>query len=171
MKLLLKIMCCIRHTPYILCSSIYTCCVNIFLVSLLCLAPALVKADMDFYSIAENATVMYDAPSVKSGKLYIAGANLPIEAIVNVEGWVKVRDSSGSLAWVEKKALSKQRFVIVTVPVANIYHKAEEGAEMVYQAQENVVLEWLDSNTPGWVRVRHQDGQTGFVRADQVWGS
>lgn len=146
-------------------------CARVFLAGVLCVLSYPVKAGMDFFSIAENATIMYDAPSVKSGKLFIAGANLPVEAIVNVEGWVKVRDSSGSLAWVEKNALKERRFVIVTTPLADIYHKAEEGADLVFQAQEHVVLEWLDSNTPGWVRVRHQDGQSGFVRATQVWGS
>src|SRR5690606_23211185 len=97
----------------------------------------------------------YDAPSSKSGKLFVASANLPVEVIVNVEGWSKVRDSSGSMAWVEQKALSKQRFVIITVPMADVYQSADEHSEIIFQAQENVVMEWIDSDTPGWVQVRH----------------
>ncbi|MCB1986402.1 MAG: hypothetical protein H6936_04395 [Burkholderiales bacterium] len=141
-----------------------------FFTSVLLILPYQAKAEMDFFSVAENATVMYDAPSVKSGKLFVASAHLPVEAIVNVEGWVKVRDSSGSLAWVERQALSEQRFVVVTVPLADIYQMADESAELIFQAQESVVLELLSSDTPGWVKVRHRDGQSGYVRADQVWG-
>lgn len=130
-----------------------------------------VSAGIDFFSIAGNAVIMYDAPSTKSGRLFIASANLPVEVVVNVEGWSKVRDSSGSLAWVEQNALSKQRFVIVIAPLADIYQSANEDSEIIFQAQENVVMEWIDSDISGWVRVRHRDGQAGYVRSNQVWGA
>lgn len=130
-----------------------------------------VIADIDYYSIAENAVVMYDAPSTKSGKLFVAGAQLPVEAVVNVEGWSKVRDSSGSLAWVERSMLSQKRFVIVTVPMASVYQFADDNSTLIFQAQEHVVMEWVDSDTPGWVQVRHRDGQSGYVKSNQVWGS
>lgn len=129
-----------------------------------------VGAGIDFFSIAENAVIMYDAPSSKSEKLFVASANLPVEVVVNVEGWSKVRDSSGSLAWVEQKALSKRRFVIVIAPAADIYQLANESSGIMFRAQESVVMEWIDSDTPGWVQVRHSDGQTGYVRSNQVWG-
>lgn len=130
-----------------------------------------VHASMDYYSLAENAVVMYDAPSAKSAKLFIANAHLPVEAVVNVEGWTKVRDSSGTMAWVKQSMLSTQRFVIVTVPMADVYFAADGNANVLFQATENVVMEWLDSDTPGWVHVKHRDGQTGYVRSNQVWGS
>ena len=152
-------------------TDVFRFCVSIYLTSVLFISPHQVNAGMDFFSIAENATVMYDAPSIKSSKLYVTSAHLPVEAVVNVEGWVKVRDSSGSLAWVEKNALSEQRFVVVTAPIADVYQIADESAELIFQAQESVVMEWISSDTPGWVRVRHRDGQSGYVKASQVWGS
>lgn len=129
------------------------------------------SAEIEYFSIAENAVVMYDAPSLKADKLFVASRYLPVEAVVNVEGWVKVRDSSGSLAWVEKKALSQQRYVVVTVPMADVFQSANVSSALIFQAEENTVLEWLDSDTQGWVKVRHPDGQTGYVKVAQVWGS
>ena len=129
------------------------------------------SAEIEYFSIAENAVVMYDAPSLKADKLFVASRYLPVEAVVNVEGWVKVRDSSGSLAWVEKKALSQQRYVVVTVPMADVFQSANVSSALIFQAEENTVLEWLDSDTQGWVKVRHPDGQTGYVKVTQVWGS
>lgn len=129
------------------------------------------SAEIEYFSIAENAVVMYDAPSLKADKLFVASRFLPVEAVVNVEGWVKVRDSSGSLAWVEKKALSQQRYVVVTVPMADVFQSANVSSALIFQAEENTVLEWLDSDTQGWVKVRHPDGQTGYVKVTQVWGS
>jgi SH3-like domain-containing protein len=126
---------------------------------------------MEFFSIAENAVVMYDAPSLRADKLYVAGRYLPVEVVVDVDGWAKVRDSSGSLAWVEKKVLSQQRYVVVTVPLANVHQSADVNSELVFQAEENIVMEWINSDVKGWVKVRHLDGQTGYVKVNQVWGS
>ncbi len=128
-------------------------------------------AAFDFFSISENAVVMYDAPSLKAGRLYVVSRNLPVEAVVKVEGWVKVRDSKGNLAWVEEKVLSEKRFVIVTAPLAEVYHAPNTNSALVFKAQQDVTLEWLEPAANGWVKVRHRDGQTGYVRTSQVWGS
>ncbi|MBP6058151.1 MAG: SH3 domain-containing protein [Nitrosomonas sp.] len=144
--------------------------INALLTSILLMSNHVI-AEMEYFSIAENAVVMYDAPSLKADKLYVAGLYLPVEVVVNVDGWAKVRDSSGSLAWVEKKVLSQHRYVIVTVPLADIYQSADTNSTLVFQAEENIVMEWLDSDVKGWVKVRHSDGQTGYVKINQVWGS
>ena len=128
-------------------------------------------AAFDFFSISENAVVMYDAPSLKAGRLYVVSRNLPVEAVVKVEGWVKVRDSKGNLAWVEEKVLSEKRFVIVTAPLAEAYQAPNTNSALVFKAQQDVIMEWLEPAANGWVKVRHRDGQTGYVRANQVWGS
>lgn len=145
--------------------------ISVLPMSVLLLLSSYAAAEMEFFSIAENAAVMYDAPSLRADKLYVASLYLPVEIVVNVDGWAKVRDSSGSLAWVEKKALSQQRYVIVTVPLADIYQAADMSSELVFQAEENIVMEWLDSDVMGWVKVRHLDGQMGYVKVNQVWGS
>src|SRR5271169_519060 len=66
----------------------------------------------DYVSVADSAAVLYDAPSLKAKKIYVASRYLPLEQVVNLGDWVKVRDSSGSLAWIEKRALSNKRFVV-----------------------------------------------------------
>ena len=128
-------------------------------------------AAIEYLSMAHNAVIMYNAPSIKADKLYVANRYLPVEAIVRVEGWVKVRDSSGALTWVEQKAVSDKRFVVVIEQQAQVYQAADINSTLVFQAQKDVVLEWLETSANGWVKVRHRDGQTGFVKIIQVWGS
>ena len=128
-------------------------------------------AALEYLSMADNAVIMYNAPSLKADKLYVASRHLPVEAIVKVEGWVKVRDSSGTLAWVEQKAVSDKRFVIVIELQADVYQEADANSTLVFQAQKNVILEWLESSINGWIKVRHRDGQSGYVKITQVWGS
>jgi SH3-like domain-containing protein len=134
------------------------------------LAVSLPASAAEFRSIAENGTVMYDAPSVKSKKLFAASRYYPVEIVVSIDNWAKVRDSAGELAWVEKKALSERRTVVVTTPVADIRQAASDQSTVAFQAQQGVVLEIAEASSSGWVKVRHADGMTGYVRINQVWG-
>ena len=128
-------------------------------------------AALEYLSIADNAVIMYNAPSLKADKLYVVSRYLPVEAVVKVEGWVKVRDSSGTLAWVEQKAVSDKRFVIVIELQAEAYQAADRKSPLAFQAQKDVILEWLEPSINGWIKVRHRDGQSGYVKITQVWCS
>lgn len=142
----------------------------ILLVSLLVIQGHAVAA-LEFFSIADSAVIMYDAPSLKAGKVFVASRHLPVEAVVKVEGWAKVRDSGGGLAWVEEKTLSNKRYVIVTASQAEAYQAADVNSPLLFEAQQNVVMEWLEPALNGWIKVRHRDGQSGYIRMHQVWGS
>jgi SH3-like domain-containing protein len=132
-------------------------------------AAAPLAAHAQFRSIGEPA-VMYDAPSVRAAKLYVAGRQLPVEVIATDGAWVKVRDPFGGLSWVERKVLADRRTVLVTAPVADVRVRAEAAAPLAFQAQAGVVLEVVEVAPFGWVRVRHADGASGYVRITQVWG-
>lgn len=124
----------------------------------------------EFRSVNENAAVLYDAPSVKARKLYVVSRGYPVEVVVVVEGWSKVRDANGELTWIESKHLAARRTVMVRVALAQIREGADDSASVVFQAQQNVVLDLLEVASGGWLRVRHRDGQAGFVKVAQVWG-
>lgn len=126
---------------------------------------------LEYRSIQSDRTVMYDAPSLHGKKLYLASRYYPVEVIVSLEQFAKVRDVTGGLAWVEKKYLSDKRMVLVNVPLADVRQAADEKAALVFQAERNVVMELIENAGSGWLKVRHPDGATGFVRISQVWGS
>ena len=122
------------------------------------------------YRTVDTATVLYDAPSLRGAKLYVIKRDTPVEIVVSVEGWAKVRDAEGGLAWIERKYLAERRTVVVRADLAEIRQKADETAPRVFAAEKNVALEYLESLPGGWIKVRHRDGQSGYVRANQVWG-
>jgi SH3-like domain-containing protein len=126
---------------------------------------------LEFRSVSDNAAILYDAPSVKSRKLYVVGRGYPVEVVVTVEGWVKVRDAAGELAWIESKLLTDRRTVMVKVALAQVHESADERSTIVFQAQQSVLLDLVEVAAGGWLRVRHRDGQAGFVKAAQVWGA
>lgn len=122
------------------------------------------------YRTVDTATVLYDAPSQKGSKLFVIKRDTPVEVVVSLEGWSKVRDAEGGLSWIEKKFLNDRRSVIVTTDRAEIRQKTDEASPLVFEAEKSVSLEYLESAPGGWIKVRHRDGQAGFVRANQVWG-
>ena len=127
-------------------------------------------AGADFRSAAEAAVVLYDAPSSKARKLFIVNRGYPLEVIVQVEGWVKVRDATGALAWAESKMLEATRNVMVRTASANIRQKPAEDAPSVAEVRRDVLLSVVEPAAGGWIQVRHRDGATGYVRAADVWG-
>ncbi len=122
------------------------------------------------YRTVDAAAVLYDAPSQRGSKLFVIKRDTPVELVVGLEGWTKVRDAEGGLAWIEKKFLSERRSVIVTADRAEVRQKAEEGSPLVFEAEKNVALDYVETMPGGWVKVRHRDGSIGFVRANQIWG-
>ncbi|MHB0984146.1 MAG: SH3 domain-containing protein [Sulfuricella sp.] len=129
-------------------------------------APAL-----DYRSVATDRAVLYDAPSVQAKRLFLVGKYYPFEIIVNLDQWAKVRDSSGGLAWIEKKNLGDARMVVVTAARADVRQSADSTAPLVFQAERDVVLELVEQGASGWLKVRHRGGQAGYVLASQVWGA
>ncbi len=130
-------------------------------------APALA---IDFRSVGVPAAVLYDAPSRQAKKLYLIKAQTPVEVVVRLEGWVKVRDVEGTLAWIEGEQLAERRTLIVTEAGAGLFQAAADGAPSVASLEKWVVLDYVGTPLAGWVAVKHRDGLSGFVRATQVWG-
>lgn len=130
---------------------------------------ALPAQAVEFRSLAEPS-LLYDAPSQKGVRLFIASALTPVELVVNLEGWSKVRDASGTLAWVERKHLAELRTVQVVGERAQVREAPDEAAALSFEAEAGVALEFLEMGPAGWIRVKHRDGATGFVRAPQIWG-
>jgi hypothetical protein len=60
--------------------------------------------------------------------------------------------------------------VIVRSGRAQVRGQPEEKSALLFEAEKDVVLELLEPGTSGWAKVRHRDGLTGYVAANQVWG-
>lgn len=140
------------------------------LMGVLLLAPQAAYA-LEYVSVAEHSAILYDTPSLKGKKLYVISRYSPLEKVVNLENWIKVRDSSGSMAWIEKRVVSNKHYVVVKAAVGTVRRAPESNAPVVFQVSQNVAIESLGINGGGWIKARHQDGSTGFIRSVEVWGA
>lgn len=132
--------------------------------------PAVASA-LDFRSVAVNKAVLFDAPSAQAKKLYLLWQGYPVEVIVNLGDWIKVRDNQGGLTWIEAKNLSPKRTVIVVQGPTELRESADVAAKVLSHLEKDVVLDFVELAPGGWVKVKHRDGLTGYVQASTVWGS
>lgn len=130
-------------------------------------APALA---LDYKSVEAPVAVLYDSPSLKGAKRFLLKRYTPLEVIVSVEGFAKVREPEGAIGWVEKQLLGTRRQLMVTSAKAQVRATASDAAALVFEAEKGVALELLEPAKDGWAKVKHIDGPVGMVRISQVWG-
>lgn len=125
---------------------------------------------LDYVSVGADKAILYDAPSLNAKKLFVVNRYMPFEQIVTLDDWVKVRDRSGGLYWVEKRALSNKRYVFALLPLVDVRAAPDSSSARLFQVRQEIALERLESTGTGWIKVRHQDGEVGYVRSAEVWG-
>jgi SH3-like domain-containing protein len=132
---------------------------------------ALPAAAAEYRALGDHAAVLYDAPSVKADRLFVASRFYPFEVLVKLDQWTKVRDVNGEVAWVENKSFGDRQAILVTVPLADVRAAPNAQAPLVFEAYKQVLLEQVEPPADGWVKVRHRDGQQGYIRVAHVWGA
>ncbi len=123
-----------------------------------------------YRSVAKPDALMYDAPSDKARKLFVAPQGMPVAVVSVLRPWVKVRDPLGDLAWISRDDLADRRMVMATA-ITPLRKEAESNAPAWFSVDRGVVLELLDEQpVNGFVKVRYAEGQEGYLPRDQVWG-
>ena len=126
---------------------------------------------LEFRSVAVPKAILYDAPSSAAKRVLLLSQNYPVEVIVNLGDWLKVRDAKGGISWIEAKQLSSKRMVIVTANNTEIRQAADAASSLVATLEKDVVLEMVDGKlNNGWLKVKHRDGLTGFILISSTWG-
>jgi SH3-like domain-containing protein len=134
-------------------------------------AIALPTLATEYRSVNVAAAVLWDGPSDKAKKVFVAPRGMPVEVISTLNTWVKVKDVGGDVTWMAGNELSKTRTVIATTLVT-ARAAAQDASALAFQAERGVTLELLDAGqvTSGYAKVKHKDGTIGFVKTTEIWG-
>ena len=93
--------------------------------------------------------------------MFILGRDTPLEVIVPVEGWIKVRDCVGTIGWVERRAVSDRRSLVVRVAQAEVRAEADDAAPLVFRAERGVLLELAEPATGATTTARQAGSRSG----------
>ncbi|MDR3410966.1 MAG: SH3 domain-containing protein [Formivibrio sp.] len=124
---------------------------------------------LDFRSAASHGVILFDAPNNAAHKVFVLSRGTPLEIMVDQGDWMRVRDQGGSLAWIHKQDLSSQRTVQVIKP-ASIYREADSKSPVLFRASAGLLLNLLENTKTGWIKIKHHDGDIGYIRIEEVWG-
>lgn len=95
-------------------------------------------------------------------------AGMPLKVTAEYEHWRRVEDQDGAGGWIHYSLLSGVRAVLVTSDMTEFRASPEPDAEVVYQAELNVIGKLL-ACTEGWARVSI-DGEKGWAKKTGLWG-
>jgi SH3-like domain-containing protein len=140
------------------------------LVALSLLGAAGAALAIDYRSVSVPAAILFDAPSLQAKKLYLIKAQTPVEVVVRLDGWFKVRDAEGTLAWLESRNVAEKRTLVVTAPKAEIRQTDKPESPVLAELDKWVAVDFVEAASPGWAKVHHRDGAVGYIRTTQVWG-
>lgn len=143
---------------------------NYLTVFFLVLMPLAASA-LEFKSVAVPKAILYDAPSSSAKKILLLSQNYPVEVVVDLGAWLKVRDAEGAMSWIEAKYVSAHRTVMVRVSQGEIRQQADAASNLIATVEKDVLLEVVDAKlNNGWVKVKHRDGAAGYILISSTWG-
>ena len=104
--------------------------------------------------------------------MYIVTEGYPLEVLVSLKDWKKVKDHNGKISWIESKHTNNERTVLILKDDAVIFNQANEKSHKLAYVEKFVVLKLNSPILVGnWAQVKTQiEGLIGFVNAREVWG-
>jgi SH3-like domain-containing protein len=123
----------------------------------------------EYRSIGADPAILYDAPTTRGRKLAIAPRGMPVEVVVVQNDWVRVRDASGDMSWMERRLLGDRRTLVVQAP-ASAHAHPDDSSPVTMRLEAGVIVDLVELPSNGWINVRHRDGESGWLKVAQVWG-
>lgn len=123
----------------------------------------------DYRSISAGEVNIRSGPGTDHPRKWVVTQGFPVRVLKEQDRWLRVRDFEGDEGWVAAKLVADRRTVIVTEALVNVRREPDTDHPVVFQAEEGVILEYVDARS-GWVKVRHDQGATGWVYHELVWG-
>jgi SH3-like domain-containing protein len=99
------------------------------------------------------------------------GRNFPLRVLdIAPNGWLLAMDYEGDKGWLHPNIVQTEpQYVITRLPQCNIREAAGTDSPIKFTAEQGVILRVLEEKD-GWLRVRHGDGDEGWISARIVFG-
>lgn len=147
---------------------------RLLLAALLLLSASAWSAHAEMMSISGNDINMRSGPGTNYQVLWTLGQGFPMEVLKRSGDWYRVRDFEGAIGWVHRSVVGKTPHMIVKTnknskKQINLRSGPGTNSRVVAKAHYGVVLKTLEQKK-GWVKVQHEQGVTGWVSRNLVWG-
>ncbi len=144
------------------------CRILIFAVFILALGLSQAQA-IEMVSVGRPQINMRSGPGTNHDVLWELGQGFPLMVIGRQGNWLKVRDFEDDKGWVYRRLVDRTPHLVVKVPIGNIRSAPNARAPIVGQAKYGVVLRTMERRK-SWVKIKHENGLTGWMAREILWG-
>lgn len=120
-------------------------------------------------SVDGDSVNMRSGPGENYSVLWELGKGFPLKILGTKGAWTKVEDFEGDTGWVYSKLINREAHLIVKKKRINVRSGPSSSYRLVGKANYGVVFKTL-KNGQNWVQVKHENGLTGWIRRDLLWG-
>ena len=93
---------------------------------------------------------------------------LPVEILANFDIYRKIRDSEGTVGWVNQQMLSGRRSVLVAGEIRELHGDPNPTSDVVARLEPGVIAA-VSKCDPAWCEVK-AGGYKGWLKRSEVWG-
>jgi len=123
----------------------------------------------DYVSVTKDGINIRSGPDLKKELLWEVFKDFPLQVVKREKEWVQVKDFEGDQGWIFANLVSsKEKRVIVKANTANIRSEPKKDGKSVATVKYGVVFTPLEKKGE-WLKVKHEDGTTGWIAKALVW--
>lgn len=109
-----------------------------------------------------------NGPGTQYGTAWMVTQGYPLEKMGQKGEWIQIRDPEGDEGWIHQTLVKEADIVVVKNKIVNIRKGPGTKYPVVMQCEQGVVLRVLERKNV-WIKVRHADGETGWIHSNLVW--
>jgi SH3 domain protein len=130
------------------------------------------SSSAEYLSVGVDQSFLHEAPSDSTKKNFIVTKGYPLEVLVSLKEWKKVKDHQGAINWIQSNHLSTKKMALNFKDNNPIHLEPDKSSPTLAFVAENVLLEVLDNKKiDNWIKVYSKSTEVeGFISTESLWG-
>lgn len=128
-----------------------------------------------YLSVAPFVTVQDDNMGIRRGPggnysvVMKVAKNYPFKVLERTGEWLLVADFDGDRGWISGKFVSFSPYVITRLEKCNVRQGPSTENKIAFTAERGVLFKVVEQKK-GWLKIKHSDGDEGWVSPKIVFG-
>jgi len=121
-------------------------------------------------AVSTDQAEIRDSPSLDKAIVTLIAPRFYPLYVHEVQGdFYRVSDYLNNIGWIMKTLISENRAVIVNTKSLNVFTGPGTNYPVQLKAEDGVTFKVI-SEEGNWLRVEHENGMSGWLNRDLVWG-
>jgi SH3-like domain-containing protein len=141
-------------------------CLPVFIVAVVFLLSGMAYAER--VSVNVPLANVRSGPGTGSEILWKVEKYHPLEIVSKSGDWYQFRDFEGDTGWIFKGLVRNYASVIVIKNNVNVRSGPGTGYDIIFKVEKGVPFRVMERKD-NWIKIRHSDGDDGWIYKSLVW--